>query len=472
MNTRILPPLVAVLCAVSSALAATNLTSTLADQTKVAVTVYNNGFGVVRDERRLTLPVGDVELRFMEVASVIQPETVQIDPLTAGGQLAVREQNYEYDLLSPAKLLEKYVGKTLTLIQRNDYKNARIPVAATLLSFNDGQPIFKIGDEIVLHRPSEEIHLATLPENLVAQPTLVWLLANRFAGAQTVVANYMTGGMDWRADYVAVLTTNDSACNLNGWVTINNNCGATFRQAQLKLVAGDVQRVSAPQRGKMLLAMAESAPGADQFREEGLFEYHLYTLQRPSTLKQNQQKQISLLEARNVPVAKTYRCIGQQYWFRNRMAGTVQRVDVGVFVSFTNSTANGLGMPLPKGIVRVYKADTSGNNQFVGEDSVDHTPKNERITLKLGNAFDIVAERRQTDYTQLSDTVYESAWTIQLRNHKDEDVLIEVVEPIGGDWTMLKNTHAFEKRDAATAVFSVPVKANGTVDCSYRVRVK
>ncbi len=474
MNARI--PLTLSLCALTAlgaAPATTNLTSTLAEQTKVAVTVYNNGFGVVRDERRLSLPPGDVALRFMEVASAIQPETVQIDPLTAGPQLTVLEQNYEYDLLSPAKLLEKYVGQTLTLIQRNDYKDARIPVPAQLLSYNNGQPIFKIGNKIVINRPNEEIELAALPDNLVAQPTLVWLLANRYAGPQTIVANYMTGGMDWRADYVAVLTTNDARCNLNGWVTINNNCGATFKNAQLKLVAGEVQRVAAPQRGKgvMMMAMAGAA-APPNFAEEGLFEYHLYTLQRPITLKQNQQKQLSLLEARGVAIAKTYRCSGEQYWYRTPLGGTPQRMPVGVFVSFTNSTAQGLGMPLPKGVVRVYKADAGGNNQFIGEDNVDHTPKDERIMLKLGNAFDIVAERRQTDYTKLSDSVCETAWTVQVRNHKDEDIVVEVAEPMGGDWTILKSSLPYEKRDAATAVFQVPVKARATVDCSYRVRVK
>jgi len=473
MNTGIPRMICLLVLSALGASAITNLTATLAEQTKVAVTVYNNGFGVVRDERRLTLPTGEVALRFMEVASAIQPETVQIDPLTAGPQLTVLEQNYEYDLLSPAKLLEKYVGQTLTLIQRNDYKDARIPVQAQLLSYNNGQPIFKIGDKIVINRPDEEIALPALPANLVAQPTLVWLLANHFAGPQTIVANYMTGGMDWHADYVAVLTTNDARCNLNGWVTINNNCGATFSDAQLKLVAGEVQRVTAPQRGKgvMMMAMAGAA-APPNFAEEGLFEYHLYTLQRPSTLKQNQQKQLSLLEARGVAITKTYRCVGEQYWYRNQIGGALQRVPVGVFVSFTNSTAQGLGMPLPKGIVRVYKADASGNNQFVGEDNLDHTPKDERITLKLGNAFDIVAERHQTDYTKLSDSVCETAWTIQVRNHKDENILVEVVEPIGGDWAIQQSSYPYEKRDAATAVFQVPVKAHATADCSYRVRVK
>ncbi|NLF40093.1 DUF4139 domain-containing protein [bacterium] len=465
------------MCAAACGIAETaaSATSTAKDQKKVAITVYNAGFGVVRDERTITLPKGTVDLRFMEVASKVQPETVQIDAATAGDKLAVLEQNYEYDLMSPAKLMEKYVGKTITIIQRNDFKDARIPREATLLSFNNNQPIYSIDGKIAIYRGQEEVELPAMPENLVSEPTLVWLLDNAFEGAQTIIANYMTQGMRWNADYVAVLTPDEKTLNLNGWVTINNQSGATFNNAQLKLVAGDVQRVASEEYdtfgGERVYAMA-AAPSRKAFTEEGLFEYHLYTLDRPTTLKQNQQKQISLLEARDVRTEKTYRCIGQNWWYRNKQGELIRNIKIAVFIAFTNSQENALGIPLPKGTVRVYKADSSGNNQFIGEDNIDHTPKNERIELKLGDAFDITSERRQMSFTRLADNMFEMSWEVKVRNHKDEDITVEMIEPLGGDWKITESSVPFIKKDAGTAQFNLPVKKDGEAVLTYTVRVK
>jgi len=450
-------------------------TSTLADQKKIAVTIYNAGFGVVRDQREITLPTGIVDLKFMEVASRIQPETVQIDPVTAGNKLTVLEQNYEYDLMSPAKLMEKYVGKKVTLIQKNDFKGERLPVEATLISYNARQPIYKIGNKIVINRGFEEVELPTIPENLVSEPTLIWKLENFFPKKQEIVANYMTRGMRWNADYVAVLSADDKKCGLNGWVTIDNNCGATFKNAQLKLVAGDVQKLQ-PQlfyeNDSSSMAEVKRKRNKPAFKEESLFEYHMYTLDRPTTLKQNQKKQVSLLEAHGIDVTKIYRCIGQNYYYRSRRGDMIKNIKIGVFISFMNSKTNNLGMPLPKGTVRVYKADSSGNNQFIGEDRIDHTPKNEKIEVKLGDAFDIVSERRQTFWKRLGDSTYDTGWEIKIRNHKDEDIVVNVVEPFGCDWTILESSQDYEKRDAFTAVFKVPVKKDSETVLTYIVRLK
>ena len=468
----LLPILITALVINVCSAATTTSTSTLADQKKVAVTIYNSGFGVVRDEREISLPTGIIDLKFMEVASKIQPETVQIDPITAGDKLLVLEQNYEYDLMSPAKLMEKYVGKNVTLIQRNDYKGERIPVQATLISYNNQQPIYKIGNKIVINRGFEEVELPTIPENLVSKPTLVWKFNNSFKEKQTIVANYMTRGMRWNADYVAVLSSNDKKCDLNGWVTINNSCGATFKNAQLKLVAGNVNKVRQPERRYKMMLTGSNAIDQDAFQEESLFEYHMYTLQRPTTLKQNQKKQVALLEARDIEVTKTYRCIGQNYFYRNRRGDTIKNIKIGVFISFNNSKTNNLGMPLPKGTVRVYKADSSGNNQFIGEDRINHTPKDEKIELKLGDAFDIVSERKQTFWKRLGNTTYDTGWEIKIRNHKDEDIVVNVIEPFGCDWKILKSSQEYEKKDAFTAVFKVPVKKNSETVLTYDARLK
>ncbi len=445
------------------------LTSTVDDQKKVAVTVYNSGFGVVRDERKIKLPVGILDLKFMDVASSIQPETVQID----GKNLKILEQNYEYDLLSPEKLLEKYVGEKVTIIQYNEYNNERLPIEAELLSYNNHKPIYKIDGKIVVNRPFEEIKLSSIPKNLVSKPTLIWNLENMVEKNQTIVANYMTRGMRWNADYVMVLADNEKTCNVNGWVTINNNCGTTFKNAQLKLVAGDVNKVQ-PERKNVRYKMDSltmTAPKAG-FKEESMFEYHMYTLERPSTLKQNQQKQISLLEASDIKTKKTFRYISNKYIYRNKRGGTDKTGKIGVFVSFDNSKKNNLGMPLPKGVVRVYKADSSGNNQFIGEDRIDHTPKDEEIELKLGDAFDVIAERRQTDYKKIGNNTSESGWEIKIKNHKKENVIVEIVEPFYGDWTMLENSLPFDKKDAWTAVFKIIVKADSEATLNYRVRIK
>ena len=449
-------------------------TSTLADQKKIAVTIYNAGFGVVRDQREITLPTGIVDLKFMEVASQIQPETVQIDPVTAGNKLTVLEQNYEYDLMSPAKLMEKYVGKKVTLIQKNNFKGERLPIEATLMSYNAQQPIYKIENKIVINRGFEEVELPTIPENLVSEPTLIWKLENFFPKKQEIVANYMTRGMRWNADYVAVLSADDKKCGLNGWVTIDNNCGATFKNAQLKLVAGDVQRVMQAGGGPRydMMTLSSAYKSKKSFKEESLFEYHMYTLERPTTLKQNQKKQISLLEAHGIDITKIYRCIGQNYYYRSRRGDMIKNIKIGVFISFMNSKTNNLGMPLPKGTVRVYKADSSGNNQFIGEDRIDHTPKNEKIEIKLGDAFDIVSERRQTFWKRLGDSTYDTGWEITIRNHKDEDIVVNVVEPFGCDWTILKSSQKYEKKDAFTAVFKVPVKRNSETVLTYNARLK
>ncbi len=443
-------------------------TSTFNDQKKIAVTVYNSGIGVVRDERKIILPVGESELKFMDIASRIKPETVQID----GKNLKILEQNYEYDLLSPEKLLEKYVGKKIMLIQYNPYKNERIPIEAELLSYNNHKPIYKIEDEIIINRQNEEIKLPSIPKNLIAKPSLVWLLKNRLDTSQTIIANYMTKGMRWNADYVMVLAENEKSCDINGWVTINNNCGTTFNNAQLKLIAGDVNIEEDFDEFDLFCDESEYDCEGESFKEESMFEYHMYTLERPSTLKQNQQKQISLLEASDIKTKKTFRYISNKYIYRNKRGGTDKTGKIGVFVSFDNSKKNNLGMPLPKGVVRVYKADSSGNNQFIGEDRIDHTPKDEEIELKLGDAFDVIAERRQTDYKKIGNNTSESGWEIKIKNHKKENVIVEIVEPFYGDWTMLENSLPFDKKDAWTAVFKIIVKADSEATLNYRVRIK
>lgn len=447
------------------------MTSEMNDQTGIAITVYNVNIGLVKDTREIRAGKGISELRFMDVASKIMPTSVYIRSLRNTDSLNILEQNYEYDLLNPQKLLDKYVGKKVKLYSMNPYTEREQIVEAEVLS-NNGSPIFKIGDEITYGHPGR-IVFPGVPEDLIAKPTLVWLLENSLSSAQKVEASYLTGGINWKADYIVTLNDKDDRSDLSGWVTIDNKSGATYKNARLKLVAGDVHRVrdTGEYKEKMVYA-AESMVREEQFKEEEFFEYHLYTLQRPSTIKNNQTKQINLVSADNIPVKKELVFYGAQYYYRSRQGEKISHQKVGVFVEIANRKENNLGMPLPKGTVRVYKHDNEESLQFVGEDSIDHTPKDEKIRIKLGDAFDVVGSRKQMTWKKLAQDTYETAFEISLRNHKKEDVVVKIIEPIPGDWEIMSSSHKYEKTGAFTAEFNIPVPKDKEVTVTYKARMR
>ncbi|MDX6288634.1 MAG: hypothetical protein QOH42_433 [Blastocatellia bacterium] len=452
-------------------------TTTGRDRQSVNITVYNSNLGLVRETRRLTLSQGQVALRFADVTAQIRPETVHLSSLTAPASLRILEQNYQYDLLNPAKLLDKFVGREITLVLRHYQNNTETfePVQAILLSNNGGQ-VWRINGQIVINPTNiSEIRFPDLPKNLVATPTLVWDLENRESGPQTVEASYLTSGMNWRADYVLLVNADDTTGDLQGWVTLTNASGAAFEDARLQLVAGDVNRVSEEREYALAGAMQrKSMIDASDFKEQGFFEYHLYTLQRPTSIRDNETKQVSLLEATGFEVKKEFVLNGQHYYYTSyNNPGQPIKEKVGVYMQFRNSQQNKLGMPLPAGTVRLYKKDDKGNQQFIGEDKIDHSPKDEDVRVKVGDAFDIVAERKQTDYKVIvSGHLYEYAYEIKIRNHKDGPVTVVVNEPIGGDWEMVSSTFETRKTAAFAAQFNVPVAKDGEATLSYRVRVR
>jgi hypothetical protein len=450
-------------------------TSTLADQKAVAVTVYNSNIALVRDVRQLRLPTGTVDLRFMDIAAKVNPATVHIVSVTAPKELTVLEQNYEYDLLNPAKLLDKYVGKEVTLVRLHTENNStrEEPVKATLLANNEG-PVWRVGNEIVTGMGADRLVFPDLPENLYSKPTLVWLLDNRQGGEQSVEASYLTSEMNWNADYVLTVVADQKNADLNGWVTVVNHSGTRFRNAQLQLVAGEVHRVQPPVEVYARMAKAVPAPpAAPQFAQEAISEYHLYTLERRTNLQQNETKQISLLTSTGIHIEKVFEVDGQSYYYQNpQRPGAPFKDPVQVHLKFRNSQDNSLGQPLPAGTVRVYQGDSKGRVQFIGEDHIDHTPKDETLDLHTGNAFDVVEERKQTDFKAFGSNTVEMAFEITLRNHKPEPITVEVNEPLGGDWTMLDSNFKYEKTAAFAARFSVPVAANDQSVLKYRVRVR
>jgi hypothetical protein len=447
------------------------LTSTLRDQQDVSITIYNSNIGLVKDIRLIDLRPGIHELKFMDVAGKIDPTTVHIKSLTNGSSLDVLEQNYEYDLLSPQKLLEKYVGQKVQLgIFNNETKKEEF-VEATLLSTQGGN-IYQIGDKIHIGHYGRVL-LPKIPENLIPNPTLVWMLENRISRPQKVEASYLTSGINWKADYVAVLNKLDTMTDMTGWVTIDNRSGATYQNALLKLVAGDIHRVQGEARMDYARPMAAAKEASSQqFKEESFFEYHLYTLDRRTTIKENQTKQMSLLDANQVPVKKIFLFAGHPHYYYSRYDQRTNKQKVGVFLELENTKKNNLGMPLPKGTMRVYKEDKDGSLQFVGEDRIDHTPKDEKFKIKIGEAFDVVGEKVQTEYKHLGYNLYEVAFEVSLRNHKKEDIKVLVEEPIPGDWEMLSNTHSYEKLSAHLIRFNVPVEKDKEVKVKYRIRFK
>ena len=468
----------AVLLAFSQATFAGQVTSTGDSRVSVAVTVYNDGRGLVREERNIDLATGVSEVRFMDVAEQIQAATVRVAPIE-GAPFNVLEQNYEYDLLSPAKLLDKYVGQTIILVQQKMMNNSTVEesVEGKLLSNNNGT-VWEIGGKIVVNPAYSRMIFPSIPEGLIARPTLVWQIGAPTPGKRKIEASYITGGMQWSADYVLSLDASEEKAGLQGWVTINNHSGASYPDAKLKLVAGDVHKAAPPVQ---FLATSERldmpmAAGAAAFQEEGLFEYHLYTLDRPSTIKNAQTKQIQLLQAEGIRITKDYVLNGGMHYFQSVWSGPASKEKIAVFIGFKNTEATpGLGQPMPKGIIRVFKKDRSGSPQLIGEDNIDHTPRNEEVKLELGNAFDIVAERRQTDFRHLATrpaNTYESAHEIRIRNQKDTPVTVRVVEPMGGEWTMVETSIPNRKTAAFESQWDVSVPAGGETVLTYRVRVK
>ncbi len=469
------------LATLTALLVAQETTTTLKDQKALAVTIYNDNLALVKDTREVRLPKGEVRLAFQEVSAQIRPETALLRSLTAPKDFWVSEQNFDFDLLTPQKLLDKYVGEKVTVVHSvpnaDGAGSKEIQEEATVLATNSGT-VLQFIDRIETSIPGRIVY-PKVPGNLRARPTLVISLNSGMDRPQSLELSYLTGGLSWRADYVANLSSDEKALDLSGWVTLTNQSGATYPNATLQLVAGDVNRAKQrPERALAMGIMMDRAKAAvPQMAEESLFEYHLYTLNRPTTLAVNQTKQVALLSASAVPVRKEYLLQGQPYYYSGSYGDLGEKQKVGVFVEFDNKESSRLGMPLPKGIIRVYKCDSEGHAQFVGEDNVDHTPKNELVRLKLGDAFDVTARRKQTDYKSLGrqgkfGNVHESAFEIKLKNAKREPVTVSVLEPMPGDWEVLQNSHPFTKETAGTARFKVTVPAEGSATLTYRVRVK
>ncbi len=441
---------------------------TLGDQTAVAVTIYNENLALIRDSRRVTLAGGRNRLAFVDVSGQLRAETALL-AAQGGAAFQLLEQNLEFDLLTPQKLLEKSVGGEVTIVRVHPQTGEETRQRAKVLSTAQGI-VLQIGNEIHTTAPGR-IVFDSVPPNLRARPTLTIDLIAERAGTVPVELTYLTGGLAWRADYVALLTDKEDRFDLNGWVTLINRSGTAYRDAKLQLIAGDPNQVRA-ELDRAAERRPTAAPPAPSMRTESVADYHLYELERPTTIAENQQKQVALLKALNVATTKQYRFAGQGQYYRSRFAqpGTVK---AEVWFYFENDKKSNLGLPLPRGIVRVYKRDSAGKAVFVGEDAINHTAEGETVRLKTGQAFDVSGVRTQTDYkVEVTGTIFETAFRFAFNNAKNEPVVVTVAEVIPGDWTILQESAPHAKVTANLVEWKIPVPAKGKSELTYRARVR
>jgi hypothetical protein len=446
------------------------------------VTVYNSNLGVIKETRPFTLKDGVNELKVEDVAAQIDPTSVHFKSLTAPDAVTVLEQDFRYDLAGPDSILNRYLGKEIELQRTVGADGEKTEsIKGILLSNSNGRVVQSEG-KILINPPGNPV-LTELPEGLLTKPTLVWKVNSTKAGKHDGEISYMTGGMSWSADYVLVMDKDDAKGDMTAWTTVVNNSGATYKDARLKLVAGDVHRAESRPMGRMYaMAKAARSDSAANMTEKSFFEYHLYTLARPTTLAENSSKQVEMASASNIPIKKLYVYDGAEnlyyggygdagYWDPNY--GMQSNKKISVLLEFQNKKSEGLGIPLPKGRVRVYKKDDDGSLQFAGEDSIDHTPKDEKVRVKMGEAFDVVGERKRSDYSSdLHARRFSETFEIKLRNHKDEAATVTVVEHLyrWNNWKIEDSSSKFEKKDAQTIEFTVPVPKDGESVVTYTVK--
>ena len=448
--------------------------SGLEDQIAIAVTIYNENLALVRDQRNIVLEPGEQDLAIRDVSARIRPETALVTSLDQAEGWRLLEQNFDYDLLTPYSLLDKYVGRQVQAISINPATGNETAESAQVLSTNDGV-VLQFSDRIETNFPGRLI-FDQVPENLRDRPTLVLKVENNLATPQRIQLSYLTAGLSWRADYVASLNNDETVVDLNGWVTLHNTSGTSYPNALLQLVAGEVNQVQQvlPQT-RQVLAL-ESMAVAEVMQEETLFDYHLYTLPRPTTIADKQTKQVALMSVNGVPVQKHYVTTGSGHLYGGPTTVT-QKQDVEVLLMLRNNTDSHLGVPMPAGVVRVYKNDSADRIQFIGEDSIDHTPRNEDIWLKLGNAFDVTVERKQVAFKKVRNTGQysfsaEVSHSLVLKNAKEQTVEVTVRESIPGDWEIVAQNREHNKVSSNLAEWQIRLSPEEELHLDYTALVR
>jgi hypothetical protein len=437
--------------------------------TAVQVTVYTSNLALVQENRKVSLPEGEVTVRVVGLPAKITPESVTVESLSHPDGLSVLEQQYNNDLPTHDALLKEFVGRKIKIIDWNKSLDRKEQVEAVLLDASE-RGVYEIDGQIFLGHPGYKV-LPELPAHFTLRPTLTWLFQNRSQAVHDLRVGYLTKDVSWKADYVLILTKTESLADLAGWVTIINQCGADFKMARIKLVAGEIHRAEVPPQERSYARMAMKEAEAPQLEEKSFFEYHLYDLKRPTDIDDKQTKQIRLLEAKGLEITEELLVEGSKAYLIRPFGGHDTKQPVKVVIRLKNTKENGLGIPLPGGVARLYKEDDEGSPRFIGEDRIGPLPPNETLRVTTGEAFDVVSERVQTDFKQISTRLYESEWEITLRNQKKKAVRVSVVEPMTGNWSVVTSSRPYEKADAFTIRFDVPVPAGGEAKVTYRIRV-
>jgi len=448
-------------------------TTTQQDRQQISITIYNENLALVRDLRLVSLEKGFNKLAWQEISAQIRPETAMLRAPDNTSGIRVMEQSFDFDLLTPEKLLEKYIGQRINVINVNPATGAETVEAATVLSTSDGI-VLKFEDRIEIGTQGR-ITFPDIPAGLHDRPTLTLTLDSVISGTQTLELSYLSSGLAWQTDYVAQLNAENNLLDLNGLISISNHSGSAYPDSHLQLVAGEINQVSSePFPARKMMAMVADAAEYQSIKEESLAEYHLYTLPTPITLADNQSRQITLMSATGIPVNQEFLLRGTEGYYYSKYPVLNEKLKPTVLIQFENK-GKGLGVPLPKGTMRVYKEDNQGNTQLLGEDRIDHTARDEPIQVKLGKAFDITASRTQTDFQQLdtpSRRFTETAHQIEIHNARPEAVSIRVQEPIPGEWKIISESQPHSKSSANLAEWLVKAPANEKTILSYRVRIK
>jgi hypothetical protein len=446
-------------------------TTTLADQQLVNLTVYNGGTALVHDRRRVYLDAGLNRIAWRDVSAGMDPTSAILDSLTPSSHVSVLEQNFDYDVLGQDSLLRKYVGHQVIVVHPARFTGER--------DWREGARILSVDNGIVLqYRNRIEtaldgyIEFPSIPKSLRDRPTLALDIQSGRSGPHELDLQYLSGGLSWHVDYVGTLSSDQTRMMLTGLVTLANTSGTSYQNARLQLVAGSVNITPTALRAiSHVVSNTTDAYTVNQnVSQENYFEYHLYTLARPTTILDKQTKQLTLLTAHNIPVKKTLELRGQQSYYRNQSPDLGDRLPIGVYVSFENRGGD-LGIPLPAGLMRIYQNDSHGLSQFLGSDTIGHTPRNDTVRLHLGDSFDLVARKRQTDFTVVNNCHIESTYEIDLTNGKDVAQDVEVVEPIPGDWTISSESQPHVKSSASTATWTVHVPADTKTALTYTADV-
>ncbi len=454
----------------------TQIVSTSENSQGFSLTIYNKNFAVIREKREITLQAGNNYVCYEDVSATIEPTSISFKSITDPQGVMVREQNYQYDLVNKQTILNKSIEKRIRFRKVNPDGKIEV-IEGTLL--NAEQLVIRLDDGKVLLNPSGEIEVEEMPEGLMTRPSLLWKLEVINAQKHITEVSYLANEISWESDYVTVISEDETKADITGWVTLDNKSGTSYKNAQLQLIAGDVRRVKPEplrENRRAMAMMARSAP-EPQFEEESFFEYHLYTLDGNTTVRDKETKQITLLNATDVSVNRKLIFDNSGQWWRlygrqvyPGQGSNTEKGKINVILEIANTKNNNMGIPLPKGKVKFYKGDKRGNLQFLGEDLLDHTPQNEVVPLYIGDSFDVVGDRKVTEIKKISDRIQEESYEISICNRKKEAITVQIIERFSRHWEVRKSSHQYQKIDAMTIEFPVTIETNDQVNVTYTVR--